>query len=172
MITVLRELRSIILSSLIFLPIIVKSPNSHLENSLLMDETSSPFTLFIKSTQSCSKGKEKITGGISNIHRKVSRGEQGIMNYEVEIGMLGNASTFRLRSRQALFRSGLKALCAQGDNKLKLFQYFFHQLRSDFDSVLSIRTINLTYVTNEHEPRPFVNCLFVVLYQVYQVFSG
>jgi len=137
-----------------------------------MDETSSPLTLFIKSTQSCSKGKEKITGRISNIHRKVSCGEQGIMNYEVEIGMLGIASPLRLRSRQDLFRSGLKALCAQGDNKLKLFQYFFHQLRSDLDSVLSIRTINLTYVTNQYEPRPFFDCLFVMLYKVYQVFFG
>ena len=37
-----------------------------------MDETSSPFTLFIKSTQSCSKGKEKITGGIFNIEQGMS----------------------------------------------------------------------------------------------------
>jgi len=55
---------------------------------------------------------------------------------------------------------------------LKLIQYFFDQFRSDLDSILSIGTINLTYVTNQHEPRPFFNCLFVVLYQVYQVSFG
>jgi len=31
-----------------------------IENPLWVDETSSPFTLFIKSTQSCSKGKKKL----------------------------------------------------------------------------------------------------------------
>jgi len=43
-----------------------------IENSLLMDETSSPFTLFIKSTQSCSKGRKKTTGGIFNIEQGMS----------------------------------------------------------------------------------------------------
>jgi hypothetical protein len=66
MITVLRELRSIILSSRIFLPIIAKSPNyCHCERnqpsalSAAEGEAISYSASLIKSTQSDSKGKKK-----------------------------------------------------------------------------------------------------------------
>jgi hypothetical protein len=42
----------------------------------------------------------------------------------------------------------------------------------DLDGPLSILAMDPAYFTNQHEFRPFVNCLFVAFYQVYQFFFG